>query len=212
MTRTGAASMPRAAAGRARPRAAVAGLQYGAACVGFSLAAHLVAGGQRPSFAATVTLFAVTVAVFSLASSRLSRRLPAASSKRLLLLGTLLVTVQPLLHGAFSAGPAADGQAHGPVPIGPVGADESAAEMILIAHVLAGLITACLLVHGAWMRSRLTEWIAARPNQGLSGLTVSWNSTVLAVGDRSWSSPLDDLVATCAPRRGPPRRTAVTVR
>ena len=203
--------MPRAAAGRARPRAAVTGLQYGAACVGLSLAAHLVAGGQRPTLAATFTLFAGTVAAFSFASSRLTRRLPAASSKRLLLLGTMLVLVQPLLHRAFSTGHAHD-QAHGPVPVGPVGANESTAEMILIAHVLAGLITACLLVHGAWMRSRLTEWIAARPNRGLTRLTVSWNPAALGLGDGSWSSPLDDLVATCAPRRGPPRRTAVTAR
>ena len=204
MTRTGGASMPRPAAGPARPRAAVTGLQYGVASVGVSLAAHLVAGGERPTLAATFTLFAATVAVFSLASSRLTRRLPEASSKRLLLLATMLVLVQPLLHAAFSTGHAAHGRAHGPVPVGPVGADESTTELILIAHVLAGLITACLLVHGAWMRSRLTEWIAARPYRGLTRLIVSWDSAVLALGDGSWSSPLDDLVATCAPRRGPP--------
>ncbi|MGH3586859.1 MAG: hypothetical protein ACRDQ0_11095 [Pseudonocardia sp.] len=208
MNRAGGTSAPRAAAGRAPARATVTGLGYGTASVGLSLAAHLAAGGQLPSPVAMLGLLVVAVGAFSVASTRLTRR-----THRVRLVA-LLVLAQPLLHGAFSTGGGAGGAGHlhGTAAQTPTtAADGSMIELMIVAHVQAAALTACLLAYGATVRAQLIEWLNVMPIGGGASLIVCWEPADL-VGRACGSSMLEDVVATCAPRRGPPRRTAATVR
>ena len=158
--------------------------------VGFSVAAHVAAGGMPPAVGPLALLTALS-AVVSL-PILLRWRSPAA-------LVPLLTVAQGALHPAF--GLLADSGAH--AGHGMPGAGSWSSTMLL-AHLAAGLLAACLVVLvDPLIRS---AFLGRRQRPVLSGPIVDGAAVVAHPRTRpAWVAVAADLL-DAAPRRGPPAR------
>jgi hypothetical protein len=168
------------------------GAVVGSTAVGLAVAGHLVGGGSLPATTTAVTVLGLTVA----GSVALSSRRWTLSALTTVLLGVQVVCHVALAGHASAANLAAHSHAtHG------------ASASMLVAHVLAALVTAVLLRRGESWCWRLVA-LLGRPAQAArlfrTRPVLATRARLVLGTDRGPALLLSLLLVDAQPRRGPP--------